>query len=566
MVIYINDQDYTVRFRDDASFSENDGQIFLSRDNGTLSVSTPDTIGLIIKLENGLLEFSVEIDEKFRNMTRGLLGNFNADSGDDFIFPNGTVLSNSSTERELYVYGLTWAIPQEESLFSYDVGQNTSSFTNANFTPLFLDETSQELRTEAESVCGSTTNLPCIFDYIATRNSELALATAGAIDAFTAQEAIAANSPPVISGATQINATVGQVSTISLTATDVDNDNITYIIINSPSSGTFITTDNGNTFQAEYTPISTDPVSIGLVAQDSGSLQSEVAQIPVVTCSGCNNQGTCDYVDVRSTSSPYFSVAYCVCDAPYSGTDCENDKDACESSPCPQGTTCTDIPAAEEQATGMAYNCSNCPDGFMLNLNRTKCEDIDECGTSSPCDVNAVCTNTLGGYFCTCNDGYRKSGANTCLDIDECVENQNQCEQLCENTAGSYGCGCEQGFDLDFLGFNCSRSLVAQQKVPWFSHMLSHSHISARRSTKSHPIGAELSHGSVAVPGRGAPVHCEHTSYFLGRLNQPMETRRAPLPRRVPFEARPTLGHGLRGTYRIRKTVPASVWSGRKTG
>ncbi|GFO30386.1 hypothetical protein PoB_005689100 [Plakobranchus ocellatus] len=40
----------------------------------------------------------------------------------------------------------------------------------------------------------------------------------------------------------------------------------------------------------------------------------------------------------------------------------------------------------------------------------------------------------------------------------------------------------------------------AQQKGPRFSHMPSHPHASARRSTESHPIGAELSHKQGCCP------------------------------------------------------------------
>ena len=40
------------------------------------------------------------------------------------------------------------------------------------------------------------------------------------------------------------------------------------------------------------------------------------------------------------------------------------------------------------------------------------CPDIDEC-ESSPCDVNATCTNTPGSYSCSCNDGYSGNGT-TC--------------------------------------------------------------------------------------------------------------------------------------------------------
>jgi hypothetical protein len=34
------------------------------------------------------------------------------------------------------------------------------------------------------------------------------------------------------------------------------------------------------------------------------------------------------------------------------------------------------------------------------------CTDIDECALFQPCDVHAVCENTIGSFICTCNPGY----------------------------------------------------------------------------------------------------------------------------------------------------------------
>lgn len=36
--------------------------------------------------------------------------------------------------------------------------------------------------------------------------------------------------------------------------------------------------------------------------------------------------------------------------------------------------------------------------------------DINEC-TSSPCDANAKCSNTIGSYTCQCNSGYSGNGS-----------------------------------------------------------------------------------------------------------------------------------------------------------
>lgn len=40
------------------------------------------------------------------------------------------------------------------------------------------------------------------------------------------------------------------------------------------------------------------------------------------------------------------------------------------------------------------------------------CPDIDECANGQDsCDVNANCTNTIGGYECQCRDGYIGNGS-----------------------------------------------------------------------------------------------------------------------------------------------------------
>ena len=37
--------------------------------------------------------------------------------------------------------------------------------------------------------------------------------------------------------------------------------------------------------------------------------------------------------------------------------------------------------------------------------------DIDECETGTDnCDVNATCTNRVGNFTCTCNQGYHGDG------------------------------------------------------------------------------------------------------------------------------------------------------------
>lgn len=56
------------------------------------------------------------------------------------------------------------------------------------------------------------------------------------------------------------------------------------------------------------------------------------------------------------------------------GDDCELDRNGCLMEPCPDQTKCQDLDAATERATGLSFKCTDCPKGYKLVNNDTKCE------------------------------------------------------------------------------------------------------------------------------------------------------------------------------------------------
>ena len=109
-----------------------------------------------------------------------------------------------------------------------------------------------------------------------------------------------------------------------------------------------------------------------------------------------------------------------------------------------------------------SFSCA-CPKGFFKK-NDTYCEDVDECSQTTArqvkqgtrliwrkfttCGQNSFCTNTAGSYTCECFEGFRRANNGTCVDIDECQENQNLCDRnaKCRNSEGSYECTCNLGY------------------------------------------------------------------------------------------------------------------------
>ena len=101
--------------------------------------------------------------------------------------------------------------------------------------------------------------------------------------------------------------------------------------------------------------------------------------------------------------------------------------------------------------------------------------DINECSSGNGgCDQ--YCNNSIGSYECSCSIGFSlSSDRHNCsglspfickiqqfaivIDINECSDDNGDCNQTCTNTIGSYYCSCGIGFyNLTADAKNCSGS------------------------------------------------------------------------------------------------------------
>ncbi|KAG7513001.1 latent-transforming growth factor beta-binding protein 1 isoform X2 [Solea senegalensis] len=83
--------------------------------------------------------------------------------------------------------------------------------------------------------------------------------------------------------------------------------------------------------------------------------------------------------------------------------------------------------------------------------------EVDECQIHRYICGQGICYNTIDGYTCHCNEGYRLDDAhNTCVDVDECSDSPSLCVGgHCRNTEGSFLCVCPRGFLVDEEGTSC---------------------------------------------------------------------------------------------------------------
>lgn len=207
--------------------------------------------------------------------------------------------------------------------------------------------------------------------------------------------------------------------------------------------------------------------SIGILFFISGLLCTAAADkcLP----SPCNNGGTClDNLDEYVCLCPQHPVYYM-------GKNCDDLYDACILAPC---TNCTSTPGTAE------FIC-HCPDGFT-GLNCT--EDVDEC-QSNPCKgPRSLCVDEVNGYSCHCPLGFagddcqdnvttcseeKCQNGGTCMDvpdtghrcqcvagyqgrncevnIDECHSEPCQNGAICKDGVNMYQCFCVPGFQ----GYHC---------------------------------------------------------------------------------------------------------------
>lgn len=80
------------------------------------------------------------------------------------------------------------------------------------------------------------------------------------------------------------------------------------------------------------------------------------------------------------------------------------------------------------------------------------------CDAPSPCDdVNGYCNIAGDAQECSCKRGYRLNPLDhsVCEEIDECSLRTDGCAHNCTNTVGGYACSCQIGYTLSYNAMDC---------------------------------------------------------------------------------------------------------------
>ncbi|NXI92781.1 DLL4 protein, partial [Psophia crepitans] len=143
----------------------------------------------------------------------------------------------------------------------------------------------------------------------------------------------------------------------------------------------------------------------------------------------CRNGGSCTDME---------NGYHCLCPPGYYGTRCEHSALTCVDSPCFNGGTCL------EKEQGASYTCV-CPFGFT----GSNCEKkVDRC-TSNPCANDGNCFYLGQIRVCRCRAGF--SGQKCEININDCARNPCSNGGTCHDLINDYTCTCLPGYS----GRNC---------------------------------------------------------------------------------------------------------------
>lgn len=105
----LNSKDITDTIAEIDDVNSESKVVFLQRSpENSIAVSFANGVSVTVsqsEVSAGLLSFVAMVPLELHKMSSGLLGNFNEDSSDDFMYPDGTVLDIGSSDAEIHDFG-----------------------------------------------------------------------------------------------------------------------------------------------------------------------------------------------------------------------------------------------------------------------------------------------------------------------------------------------------------------------------------------------------------------------------------------------------------------------------
>ncbi|CAH1271521.1 FCGBP [Branchiostoma lanceolatum] len=427
------------------------GKIVITLSGGFVRVELTDLC--VVILYDGRTRIEVEIPSNYKGVLCGLCGNYNGMSGDDFMKP-GYMLTSSVNE-----FGNSWAT----DITTCEVDPPTGDPpTLGPCAPMYSDQC--DVLTDPMGpfadchgyVDPTLYHETCVYDICSTEGGVLCanLETYYAACLRAGSPSFTWRSPDLCPMECPDNSAYSACTTpCPATCVDPnapDNCFVEHCMEGCECDEGYIQSGLGCVLPADCGCTDEDGYyhTLGEIWEDDGE-ECECFPGGTIECEeidGCD-PNPCD-ANAQCEDNPAPDTgATCTCNVGYTG----------------DGVTCTDVDECGMNNGGCEQTCTNtmgsyvcsCDDGYTLNADGHSCDDVNECDTNNGgCEQN--CMNTVGSYYCTCDAGYTLNvDGHSCDDVDECLTDNGGCDDTCANTVGSYDCSCDDGYSLNDDGHSC---------------------------------------------------------------------------------------------------------------
>lgn len=146
--VYVDGQDKGLSFSD---ITLNGGSQ-LHRNASGLILETPTGDQINVRFFGTTLDYDLRLAPSRKGKVKGIFGNFDDQTTNDLVRgDNGQAVKNTFTD--IYpLYADSWRIQQAQSLFIYDAGKTTITYTDRTFPRTAVTLTAQQ-RADAKSIC-----------------------------------------------------------------------------------------------------------------------------------------------------------------------------------------------------------------------------------------------------------------------------------------------------------------------------------------------------------------------------------------------------------------------------
>ncbi|UJR12549.1 hypothetical protein I4U23_016725 [Adineta vaga] len=142
----LDEETYKVLMRLGRTIQFDDNHMSISQSNRTtFKITYSNAVQFIINIrdEYDFLNLVSILPKSYEKRCRGLLGNMDGDKTNEFIFQDDHTalnLTEQKSEERIFVFGQSWRVKPERTLFQYNPGQSYSTHQNIHYRPIFREE------------------------------------------------------------------------------------------------------------------------------------------------------------------------------------------------------------------------------------------------------------------------------------------------------------------------------------------------------------------------------------------------------------------------------------------